>query len=94
MNSLARAGVFSLQDASEKPKPLPVQIVDLLCGWSAATQICAALYKRKFTKNGKGEVIDVSMFDMAVSTMIMSLSSSLSSNQKISDGKEMYVQIW
>lgn len=93
MNSLARAGVFYLADySSTRPKPLQIQVADILAGWSAVTQICSALYARKGTSPKRGIVIDVSMFDMATSSMIMPLSTALSTNQKVDNGVDVFVK--
>lgn len=83
MNSLARAGVLHLQ--KQVNGPLPIQVVDLLTGWSCCAQVCAALVQRK------GTVIDVSMYDNALGSIVMQASKALSTAANVSHGVDMYV---
>lgn len=84
MNSLAYAGVFEL--SSDQHKPLPIQAVDLLTGYSTAAQIIAAIHLRSSDK--KGSFIDISMYDVAASTSILALSQHFSTRKPISHGKD------
>jgi len=100
MNSLARAGVLALSE--HITAPLPIQVVDLLSGWSCATQICAALLQMKTQPTKTHTVIDVSMYDAALGSTIMQASKVLSAQAnnlshtpfaQVSNGKDMYVYV-
>jgi crotonobetainyl-CoA:carnitine CoA-transferase CaiB-like acyl-CoA transferase len=63
-------GATGLRDGT--PVIPAIQVSDILGGIHAAVAITAALYRRE--KTGKGEFIDISLMDAAVSSMIMPLS--------------------
>lgn len=88
MNSLGFAGIYHLSNFFH---PLPLQAVDLLTAYSCANQIVAAIILR--SKDNKGSFIDVSMYDMAVTTGILALSDHFSSKRQISNGKDEYVKL-
>ncbi len=65
---LARGGVLSLnRRPGDIPVLPPVQIADLAAGTNAALAVCAALYERERT--GEGRALDISMLEGVVSWM-------------------------
>ena len=60
------SGIMSITGESDRePMKVGVAIVDIVAGLYAVTAILASLYKRD--KSGKGEYIDIALFDTAVS---------------------------
>lgn len=69
---LARSGVLGLNGARDGTPVLPpVQIADLAAGTTAALAICAALYDRERT--GEGRALDISMLESIVPWMSVHL---------------------
>jgi len=70
---IARSGILALTGAPDGPPVLPgVQVADLLGGtWQALTAILAALLQR--TRTGRGQWLDVSMTDGALTAMTLPL---------------------
>ncbi|KAL0491807.1 acetyl-CoA:oxalate CoA-transferase [Acrasis kona] len=89
MNSLARAGVFHINNLSKHaPSPMPIQAADLLSGYTCCMQICAALFAIKNKNNTNGTVIDVSMYDVSLASIMMPLSKYLYNKEAISGGRD------
>ncbi len=60
------SGIMSITGESDRePMKVGVAIVDIVAGLYAVTAILASLYKRD--KSGKGEYIDIALFDTAAS---------------------------
>jgi crotonobetainyl-CoA:carnitine CoA-transferase CaiB-like acyl-CoA transferase len=79
MNSQAHAGVFGISKKTSKSatvstSPLPIQGTDLLCAYTCALQITAAIFRQKTDPDYQGQVIDVSMFDVSLSSIMMPMS--------------------
>ena len=69
----AYSGVIGATGLKGGPPVIPaIQVSDIQSAIYAAVAITAALYRRE--KTGKGELIDVSLMDAAVASMIMPLS--------------------
>jgi crotonobetainyl-CoA:carnitine CoA-transferase CaiB-like acyl-CoA transferase len=69
---LARSGVLGLTGAPDGiPVPPPVQIADLAAATTAALAICAALFDRE--RSGEGRVLDISMLESIVPWMSIHL---------------------
>jgi len=77
----AHAGILGVTGASDGRPVIPgVPIADLASGYNAAICILAALRTR--SKTGKGEFIDVSIFDTAVSLMVLNLARYLATGEE------------
>lgn len=80
LNYIALAGVLGLTaDQSGRPVIPGVQIADLAGGMVAAFGILAALMARQHT--GKGQYVDVSMFDVMLAMLPIPSSSQFTGNQ-------------
>jgi len=65
---LARSGILGLNGTADSgPVIPPVQIADLAAGTTAALGICAALFDRE--RSGEGRVLDISMLESIVPWM-------------------------
>ncbi|KAG2372959.1 hypothetical protein C9374_012989 [Naegleria lovaniensis] len=108
MNTVGAAGIFNISgDVSEKNsglKPLPIQLSDVMTGYSSALQVTSLIRKLEsilqnpiFTQQEKIELlkqvnrqIDVSMFDNAIATIQMSLTLQLNGYEEMaSNGRHV-----
>ncbi|KAL9644545.1 hypothetical protein ABK040_009409 [Willaertia magna] len=104
MNCVGAAGVFHVtnnldKDTSDNIKPLPIQIADVLTGYSAAFQTTALLYKLLNIKSNSNltsderhkemikinRIIDISMFDCSIASIQMPLTLNLNGFRKESE---------
>ncbi len=84
----AHAGVLGVTAGPEGRPAIPgVPIADLASGFNAALAIMAALRTRERT--GKGEFIDVSIFDTAVALMLLNLARYLPTGEQPAAGETL-----
>ncbi|MGQ0798006.1 MAG: CaiB/BaiF CoA transferase family protein, partial [Methanobacteriota archaeon] len=84
----AHAGILGVTgDRSGRPVIPGVPIADLASGFNAALAIVAALRTRDLT--GRGEFLDVSIFDTAVSLMLLNLAHVLATREEPWPGETM-----
>ena len=77
----AHAGILGVGgDHDGRPAIPGVPMADLASGFNAAMSVLAALRTRD--KTGKGELIDVSIFDTAVSLMVLNLARYLATGEE------------
>ena len=77
----AHAGILGVSgDHSGRPAIPGVPMADLASGFNAALSVLVALRTRD--KTGKGEFIDVSIFDTAVSLMVLNLARFLATGEE------------
>ncbi len=77
----AHAGILGVSgDHDGRPAIPGVPMADLASGFNAAMSVLAALRTREAT--GKGEFIDVSIFDTAVSLMVLNLARYLATGEE------------
>ncbi len=77
----AHAGILGVSgDHGGRPAIPGVPMADLASGFNAAMSVLAALRTRE--KTGKGEFIDVSIFDTAVSLMVLNLARYLATGEE------------
>ena len=77
----AHAGILGVSgDKDGRPAIPGVPMADLASGFNAAMSVLAALRTRDHT--GKGEFIDVSIFDTAVSLMVLNLARYLATGEE------------
>jgi crotonobetainyl-CoA:carnitine CoA-transferase CaiB-like acyl-CoA transferase len=77
----AHAGILGVSgDHSGRPAIPGVPMADLASGFNAAMSVLVALRTRD--KTGKGEFIDVSIFDTAVSLMVLNLARFLATGEE------------
>ncbi len=77
----AHAGILGVSgDHDGRPAIPGVPMADLASGFNAAMSILAAL--RTSDKTGKGEFVDVSIFDTAVSLMVLNLARYLATGEE------------
>jgi len=89
----AHAGILGVTaDRSGKPVIPGVPIADLASGFNAALSILAALRTRDRT--GRGEYIDVSIFDTAVALTLLNLAHFLASGEEPWPGETMLTGVF
>ncbi len=77
----AHAGILGVSGARNGRPAIPgVPMADLASGFNAAMSVLAALRTRD--KTGKGEFIDISIFDTAVSLMVLNLARFLATGEE------------
>ncbi len=74
---------------NRKPGPLPIQSADVHSAYSCALQICAALYAIKSNNAKQGTIIDISMFDVSVASLIMPVSDHFHTKKQVSGGIDL-----
>ena len=81
INFEAHAGILGVTGGGDGRPAIPgVPMADLASGFNAAMSVLAALRTRDRT--GKGEFIDVSIFDTAVSMMVLNLARYLATGEE------------
>lgn len=81
INFEAHAGILGVTGGSDGRPVIPgVPMADLASGFNAAMAVLAALRTRDRT--GKGEFIDISIFDTAVSMMVLNLARYLATGEE------------
>ena len=89
----ALAGILSVTGAEDKRPVIPgVPIADLASAFNAAFSILAALRRRDAT--GKGEFVDVSIFDTAVSLMVLNVARYLGTGEIPVPGETLVTGQW
>src|SRR2546426_8682578 len=89
----ALAGILSVTGAEDKRPVIPgVPIADLASALHAAFSILAALRRRDAT--GKGEFVDVSIFDTAVSLMVLNVARYLGTGEIPVPGETLVTGQW
>jgi len=89
----ALAGILSVTGAEDKRPVIPgVPIADLASAFNAAFSILAALRRRDAT--GKGEFVDVSIFDTAVSLMVLNFARYLGTGEIPVPGETLVTGQW
>lgn len=84
----AHAGILGVSGDHDGHPAIPgVPMADLASGFNAAMSVLAALRTRD--KTGKGEFIDVSIFDTAVSLMVMNLARYLATGEEPVPGETL-----
>lgn len=84
----AHAGILGVSADRDGHPAIPgVPVADLASGFNAAMSVLAALRTRDQT--GKGEFIDVSIFDTAVSLMVMNLARFLATGEEPVPGETL-----
>jgi len=89
----ALAGILSVTGADDGRPVIPgVPIADLASAFNAAFSILAALRRRDAT--GKGEFVDVSIFDTAVSLMVLNFARYLGTGEIPVPGETLVTGQW
>ena len=89
----ALAGILSVTGSEDRHPVIPgVPITDLAAAFNAAFSILAALRRRDAT--GKGEFVDVSIFDTAVSLMVLNFARYLGTGEIPVPGETLVTGQW
>jgi crotonobetainyl-CoA:carnitine CoA-transferase CaiB-like acyl-CoA transferase len=89
----ALAGILSVTGSDDRRPVIPgVPIADLASAFNAAFSILAALRRRDAT--GKGEFVDVSIFDTAVSLMVLNFARYLGTGEIPVPGETLVTGQW
>ncbi len=89
----ALAGILSVTGSEDRRAVIPgVPIADLASAFNAAFSILAALRRRDAT--GKGEFVDVSIFDTAVSLMVLNFARYLGTGEIPVPGETLVTGQW
>src|SRR3989454_6757812 len=89
----ALAGILSVTGSEDKGPVIPgVPIADLASAFNAAFSILAALRRRDAT--GKGEFVDVSIFDTAISLMVLNFARYLGTGEIPVAGETLVTGQW
>jgi crotonobetainyl-CoA:carnitine CoA-transferase CaiB-like acyl-CoA transferase len=89
----ALAGILSVTGTEDRRPVIPgVPIADLASAFNAAFSILAALRRRDAT--GKGEFVDVSIFDTAVSLMVLNFARYLGTGEIPVPGETLVTGQW
>jgi len=89
----ALAGILSVTGSEDRHPVIPgVPIADLASAFNAAFSILAALRRRDAT--GKGEFVDVSIFDTAVSLMVLNFARYLGTGEIPVPGETLVTGQW
>jgi len=89
----ALAGILSVTGSEDRRPVIPgVPIADLASAFNAAFSILAALRRRDAT--GKGEFVDVSIFDTAVSLMVLNFARYLGTGEIPVPGETLVTGQW
>lgn len=93
LNFEALSGILGVTVGVDGRPAIPgVPMADLASGYAAAFAILAALYRRERT--GKGEFVDVAIFDTAVTLMVLNLAHYLGSGQNPMPGETILTGIF
>jgi crotonobetainyl-CoA:carnitine CoA-transferase CaiB-like acyl-CoA transferase len=88
----AHAGILGVTAANGRPGIPGVPIADLASGLNAAVAILAALRTRDRT--GRGEFIDVSIFDTAVALMLLNIAHFLGEREEPAPGETILTGVF
>jgi crotonobetainyl-CoA:carnitine CoA-transferase CaiB-like acyl-CoA transferase len=89
----ALAGILSVTGSEDRRPVIPgVPVADLASAFNAAFSILAALRRRDAT--GKGEFVDVSIFDTAVSLMVLNFARYLGTGEIPVPGETLVTGQW